>query len=310
MPAPKVVKNHNLITNLFQKYIDNKDIRKFKGKILYYLFYRFSRLFFNRPLKIKIHSLNLYADNKRNKTSHSLIQKCDFFDVSEINVLKKLNNFYKLHLIDCGSNFGFYSFFVASLSEENEIIAIEASSNTLSEFKKNLSINDFRNIKFLNKAVSDIDNKKIQFNVSEKDWESSLVSNKFDIKEKNEVESISIDRILEGKNLENKLLVLKIDVEGADFNVLEGAKTAIKKYKPFIIIEFSKYIFNNDKFNYQYLSDFLEYQNYQIFNKDGEKHSVNEILILLKKLDKAHETIGNYYLISKNRDKLLKKIFN
>ena len=146
--------------------------------------------------------------------------------------------------------------------------------------------------------------------MSEKDWESALVSNKFDIKEKNEVESISIDRILEGKNLENKLLVLKIDVEGADFNVLEGAKTAIKKYKPFIIIEFSKYIFNNDKFNYQYLSDFLEYQNYQIFNKDGEKHSVNEILILLKKLDKAHETIGNYYLISKNRDKLLKKIFN
>ena len=305
------MKNHNLITNLFQKFIDNKDIRKFKGKIFYYLFYRFSRLFFNRPLKIKIHSLNLYSDHKRNKTSHSLIQKCDFFDVSEINVLKRLNNFYKLHLIDCGSNFGFYSFFVASLSEENEVMSIEASSDTLGEFKKNLSINDFKNIKFLNKAVSDIDNKKIQFNESEKDWESSLVINKFDTKkEKSEVETITIDRILEGKNLDKKLLVLKIDVEGADFNVLEGAKTTIKKYKPFIIIEFSKYIFNNDKFNYHYLSDFLEYQNYQIFSKNGEKHSVNEILILLKKLDKSHETIGNYYLISKSREEILKKIFN
>ena len=305
------MKNHNLITNLFQKFIDNKDIRKFKGKIFYYFFYRFSRLFFNRPLKIKIHSLNLYSDHKRNKTSHSLIQKCDFFDVSEINVLKRLNNFYKLHLIDCGSNFGFYSFFVASLSEENEVMSIEASSDTLGEFKKNLSINDFKNIKFLNKAVSDIDNKKIQFNESEKDWESSLVINKFDTKkEKSEIETITIDRILEGKNLDKKLLVLKIDVEGADFNVLEGAKTTIKKYKPFIIIEFSKYIFNNDKFNYHYLSDFLEYQNYQIFSKNGEKHSVNEILILLKKLDKSHETIGNYYLISKSREEILKKIFN
>ena len=41
---------------------------------------------------LKIHNLNLYSDHKRNKTSHSLIQKCDFFDVSEINVLKRLNN--------------------------------------------------------------------------------------------------------------------------------------------------------------------------------------------------------------------------
>ena len=214
-------------------------------------------------------------------------------------------------MIDCGSNFGFYSFFVASLSEENEVMSIEASSDTLGEFKKNLSINDFNNIRFLNKAVSDIDNKKIQFNESEKDWESSLVINKFDTKkEKSEVETITIDRILEGKNLDKKLLVLKIDVEGADFNVLEGAKTTIKKYKPFIIIEFSKYIFNNEKFNYKYLSDYLKYQNYQIFSKDGEKHSVNEILILLKKLDKSHETIGNYYLISKSREEILKKIFN
>ena len=74
-----IVNNQNLITKLFQKYVDKKDIRTFKGNVIYYLYYRFSRLFFNKPLKIKINNLNLYSNHQRNKTSHSLIQKCNFF---------------------------------------------------------------------------------------------------------------------------------------------------------------------------------------------------------------------------------------
>ena len=310
MPAPLTVSNKNLITKLFQKYVNKKDIRSFKRNFFYYFFYRFSRLFLNEPIKIRINNLNLYSNHQKNKTSHSLIQKCDFFDVSEINLIKKLNNFYKIFLVDCGCNFGFYSFFTASLSEDNQIISIEASRNTLDEFNNNLAINNFSNINVLNKAAMDIDNKKMIFNESEKDWESSFISNKFSVKKKIEIESITIDKLLTNKNLDNKLLLLKIDVEGADFNVLEGAKNTIKIRKPLIIIEFSKYIFNNEKFNYQYLNNFLKVFNYQIFSKRGEKHTVNEILSLLDNLDNVHDTIGNYYLVSNNREEISQKIFD
>ena len=302
--------NQNLATKSFQKYIDKKDIRTFKGNIFYYLYYRLSRPFFNEPLKIKINNFNLFSNHKRNKTSHSLIQKCNFFDVSEINTIKKLNNYYRLSLIDCGCNFGFYSFYTASLSKENEIISIEASKSTLEEFRNNLNINNFRNIKVLNKAVSDQNNKKMEFHESEKDWESSLLKSKFSVKQKNIVNSITVDSVLENKNTDNRLLILKIDVEGADFNVLEGAKTTIQKNKPFIIVEFSKYIFKNEKFNYDYLLNFTIANDYQIYNKNGHKFSVEEILKLLKDLDKVHDTIVNYYLISNNRRDLVEKIFN
>ena len=67
-------------------------------------------MFFNEPLRIKIDNLYLYSNHKRNKTSHSLLQKCNFFDVSEINTIKKLNNLHKIFLIDCGCNFGFTHF--------------------------------------------------------------------------------------------------------------------------------------------------------------------------------------------------------
>ncbi len=302
--------NQNLITKLFQKYIAEKDIRNFKGDFFYYIYYRLSRLFFNQPIKIKIKNINLFSNHKKNKASYSLLQKCNFFDVSEINVIKKLNIDNRLFLIDCGCNFGFYSFYTASLSEENEIISIEASKKTLEEFNENLKINNFNNIKVINKAVLEIDNQKIEFNESEKDWESSFLDPTFNILQKNSVNSITIDSLVENINMDNRLLILKIDVEGADFNVLDGAKNTIEKRKPFIIIEFSKYIFKNKKFNYDYLLNFLKTNNYQVYSKKGEKLSVKKILDLLGNLDKVHDTIGNYYLISNNRKDLINKLFN
>ena len=260
-------------------------------------------------MKVKINNFNLYSNHRKNKTSYSLLQKCNFFDVSEINTIKKLNSYYELLLVDCGCNFGFYSFYTASLSKKNEIISIEASKSTLEEFNNNLKINNFNNIKVINKAVSNQNNKKMEFHESEKDWESSLLNSKFTIKQKNIVDSVTIDSVLENKNMDSRLLILKIDVEGADLNVLDGAKNTIEKSEPFIIIEFSKYIFRNEKFNYDYLLNFIKINNYQIYSKNGYKFSVEEILKLFKNLDKVHDTIGNYYLISNNREDLAKKIF-
>ena len=80
----------------------------------------------------------------------------------------------------------------------------------------------------MNNAVSDQSNKKMEFNESEKDWESSLLSTKFNIK-KNLIESITIDSVIEEKNIKDKLLIMKIDVEGYDLNVLEGAKIPLEK---------------------------------------------------------------------------------
>ena len=53
---------------------------------------------------------------------------------------KTLANYKKVFLIDCGCNYGFYSFFTASTSNENYIISLEASTRTSKEFLKNLEL--------------------------------------------------------------------------------------------------------------------------------------------------------------------------
>jgi len=65
----------------------------------------------------------------------------------------------------------------------------------------------------------------------------------------------------------------------------------------------------NEKFNYEYLSNFLNVINYEIYSKNGDKYSVEDVVKSLEKLDKVHDTIGNFYLISKDRKELLSKIF-
>ena len=293
------MKNQNLATKIFQNYINNRDIRFFKRSIFYYLFYRALRKFFNKPLIVKIYDFYLFSDNKKTKASYSILQKCDFFDKAEINFIKEVSKKSSIFLIDCGSNFGFYSLFVCSLSNKNKVISIEASPDTFKEFKNNIDLNKFNNIKYFNKAVSHVDNAIVELKESEKDWESSVMSSDYKVINSIKIDTITLDTVLREEILNEETLIIKIDVEGSDLDVLAGAKKVIQQYKPIIIIEFSRYITQNQRFNYDYLKAFLVQNEYEIYSNNGKILSVDDILSEINKLDKIHNTIGNYFLFKK-----------
>ena len=292
----------NIPTKIFQNYIKDKDIRTFKKNIFYFFFYRLLRNFFNHSLVVKIQNFYVLSSHKKNKASYSLIQKCDFFDVAEIQLIKRVSKTNQICFVDCGSNFGFYSLFVMSLSPNNRVISIEASAKTNQEFKENLLLNNFKNIKNINLAVSDKDNDIVELKESEKDWESSIIELDYNVKNLSKVKTIKIDTILSKENLDGKKLIFKIDVEGSDLNVLAGAEKSIKLFKPLIIIEFSKYILNNKEFDYNYLDTFLKVNDYKIYDNYGKNIKLYDILSRLDKLDKYHKTIGNYYLVGIESD--------
>ena len=208
------MKNQNLATKIFQNYINNRDIRFFKRNIFYYFFYRALRQFFNKPLIVKIYDFYLFSDNKKTKASYSILQKCDFFDKAEINFIKEVSKKSSIFLIDCGSNFGFYSLFVCSLSNKNKVISIEASPDTFKEFKNNIDLNKFNNIKYFNKAVSHVDNATVELKESEKDWESSIISSDYKVINSIKIDTITLDTVLREEILNEETLIIKIDVEG------------------------------------------------------------------------------------------------
>lgn len=293
----KKINRSNPVTIIFQNFIKSKNIEILRGNIFYYFFYRFSRIFLNNDIEIKINNFKVSASYDKNKTSHFLLKKCHFGDDIELSVIKKFSKIKKVFLLDCGANYGYYSLFAASISPLNRVIAFEASKQTCKEFTRNLEINRSLNIKLENLGVSNSNNKYLKFNESEKDWESSLSHNNFVSSISQKVRTIKIDDYLKNKKIKDYFLFLKIDVEGNEFEVIKSALNVIKKNSPIIIIEFSKYNFLEKNENYKFLNQFLKKFNYNIYSINNKKMKPEEILKMVRTLTKRHETIGNYFLI-------------
>ena len=273
-----------------------------KGNFYYYLLFRLCGKFLNNNIEIRIGGFKIFASNNKNKTSYFLLKKCSFGDDHELKTIKKFSKLNKIYLLDCGANYGFYSFYTGSLSAENQIIAFEASINTSKEFKANLALNDFKNIKIENLAVAGKENEILNFNESIKDWESSLTNNNFIKSNSLQIKTTKIDYFLKNENLDGYHLFIKLDIEGNEFDAIKGSLDTIQKYSPLIIIEFSKYNLDNNRDNLNFLEFFLEKFDYSIYTTSSNKIKTEKIIDLLENLDDSHQTIGNYYLI-KNASK-------
>ncbi len=268
------------------------------------MLFRIIRNFLSYNLILQIYNFKVYGSIKKNKTSHFLLKKCEFGDYHELNTIKKFSNKNKLLFVDCGCNYGFYSFYTASLSEQNKIISIDASKETLDEFNKNLNLNNFQNINCFNNSVSNSIDENVTFYESKNDWESSQTHSNFRLSSECEIKSITIDKLLKKYFLGDFTVVIKLDIEGNEINALKGALEVIKKVEPLIIIEFSKYSFENLD-NIDYLKNFLIKYDYSIFDTNSKIIAIDNMINMLKKLKKRYKTIGNYYLI-KNSSKNLK----
>ena len=293
----KKINKSNPVTIIFQYFVKSKNIEILRGNIFYYFFYRFSRIFLNNDIEIKINNFKVSASYDKNKTSHFLLKKCHFGDDIELSVIKKFSKIKKVFLLDCGANYGFYSLYTASISPLNRVIAFEASKQTCKEFTRNLEINRSLNIKLENLGVSNSNNKYLKFNESKKDWESSFSHNNFVSSVSQKVRTIKIDDYLKNKKIKDYFLFIKIDVEGNEFEVIKSALNIIKKNSPIIIIEFSKYNFLEKNENYKFFNQFLKKFNYNIYSVNNKKMKPEEILKMVRTLTKRHETIGNYFLI-------------
>ena len=291
------MEKQNLFSKFLQKYLSNRDIRSFKGNFFYYILYRIIRKFLSGNIKVKICNFFINASTNKNIMSNSLLHKCYFGDEKILAVIKKISDHKKVFLIDCGSNYGFYSFYLASLSLDNQVLAFEASPKTFNAFKANLELNNFKNIDYKNLAINEISGKLITFYESLNDWESSATHSNFKNNKIVTVETTTIDKELFNKNLSNFAVVIKLDIEGNEFNAIQGGLDSILKYEPLITIELSKYNLNNATYNFNYFQIFLNDTKYKIYDDKLVSFNIETLIDRINNLDNSHQTIGNYFLV-------------
>jgi FkbM family methyltransferase len=77
----------------------------------------------------------------------------------------------------------------------------------------------------------------------------------------NEIRTASIDGIASDASLE-QLNFIKMDCEGWEYKILQGARNSIKKFKPILLIEMNSWTLSLQGSSYKEIYDFLIEMNY------------------------------------------------
>ncbi len=148
---------------------------------------------------------------------------------SHRKLIKDIGNIKDAELIlDIGANVGFFSKLCRELFPKAKIYAFEPVPKTFSCLESNFK--DDKNTEVFNLALSDhLGSGKMTF--SEESSAVSSLSEKGNV----DVEITTLDYFVKDKNLD-KVDILKVDTEGFESFVLEGAKNTLSKVK-YIIME-------------------------------------------------------------------------
>ncbi|MCL2624505.1 MAG: FkbM family methyltransferase [Planctomycetaceae bacterium] len=134
-------------------------------------------------------------------------------------------------VFDCGANIGLFSAVASRYGAH--VYAFEAIPNTIDDFlSKTAAVNG--NIMIYNNAVWD-EEKILDFSVIENHIGASrcdkLLWNGADVRERYKVQAITLDAFVERLPLE-RVDFIKSDIEGAERNLLRGAKNVLKRFSP------------------------------------------------------------------------------
>lgn len=141
--------------------------------------------------------------------------------------------------IDCGANVGYFSVLAADLvGNTGKVVAIEANPETYKLLRRNLEANNINSC--FNYALTSQNGEIDLFVPNKGDIFSSLRQNEYiqgDLMYSCKVMGKTLGDIINELEL-SKISLIKIDIEGAEMDVIRSAVNIISKFRPPIIVEY------------------------------------------------------------------------
>ena len=183
-------------------------------------------------------------------------------------------------VVDLGANIGYYTLIAAKLvGDKGKVFAFEPEPRNFEILKKNVEINGYHNVILEQKAVSDI-HEKINLYLSKGIGTHSIKSNKNTTMQTIQTESVRLDDYFSDLNLTDKINFIKIDVEGAEFRVLNGMNIILKQSKHLkIFTEFARDLIIESGTEPKDMLELLFNNGFKILYVDDEKNCLVPINI-------------------------------
>jgi len=160
-------------------------------------------------------------------------------------------------ILDCGANIGLSAIFFKQIYPKSKIICFEPDPKIYELLKYNLNQFNYNDVQIFNSAVW-VRDEKLIFE-TDKSWGGKIVS-------ENNNKTITIDAINLNKYLHDKVDFLKIDIEGAEYDVIMNCSELIIKNVNYIFFEWHSFS-NKD----QKLGEILNF-----FEKNNFRHHLKE----------------------------------
>ena len=212
-----------------------------------------------------LHDLSLRIDPSKDKgVELSLFQTGTY----ERGILDFIHHNYasKGSFIDIGANIGLMSLFVQRHFPQAEVHAFEAHPETAQLFRDNCTLNDLSAVHLHEVALGNGSGTVyIYDNWAVNRGGATLVPQGKDAV-RHEVQLFRLDDLEVGHPE-----MVKIDVEGLELDVLKGAETTLRKFRPILIVEVSENRENAHHASSEILEFIQDLGNYQVFKLKGGK---------------------------------------
>jgi FkbM family methyltransferase len=170
--------------------------------------------------------------------------------------------------LDIGANDGLYALFASRVvGSEGTVYAFEPSSREFERLQANIALNQISNIQAESIALANVNgNTELRLANNEHAGQNTLGQFIYEGVTSPQTETISVRRLddwLAEANIQ-QIDVIKMDVEGAEFTVLQGAKQTLTTYHPLLLLELSDSALQAQGSNAQAVLEFLQALGYEI----------------------------------------------
>ena len=186
------------------------------------------------------------------------------------HLMKNLKN--KKTFFDIGAHIGLVSIPAAlNMNLDSKIIAFEPSDKNYKHLKNHIKANNLtKKIKLYKNLVGEKNCKKnFYYSKYESPLNSIIKVKQIEKYNSQSINQISIDYFCKESGIVPD--VIKIDVEGAELNVLKGAKETILKYKPIIYLSVHPTHLKELGYELRQLKDLIKSLKYKIEDFQGNK---------------------------------------
>jgi len=170
-------------------------------------------------------------------------------------------------MVDVGANLGTFSLLAASLGATCH--AFEASPDICSALRRNIALNKFTGIEVHQLALSDHSGEATFYIFQETGQRNACGQSSFVRRGAGREIRVPVETLDSALSGLSRIDFIKIDVEGADFLVLRGARAILEKFHPVLVVEALEELAVKLGGSVAQILEILWEHGYQVYNLTG-----------------------------------------